>query len=504
MAARLLVLGIDGASPGWVAGQIAAGELPELARIQERGCYGPLRSTPNMLSPSAWTSMVTGVNPGKHGIFGFFDRVPGTYRFRPSDARARAADPWWVLASRAGLRTLTLNVPCSWPADAVNGVLVAGWLTPSPRVPGFTHPADLATDLAARFGAYPLHSDVQRLAAARRWDRLRARVVGNLRRKAQIACHLLARERWDLMTVVFTDTDAAQHYCWHLTDRAHPEHDARLRAATGDVVLAAYQELDRALPCLLAAADPDVLLIVSDHGCGPNGRAHLLLPELLEARGWQVRRGEYVSRLCVAAQSLLPAGLKHRLGARRLGGRWDAVSRLLVGGIVWPRTRAFTAVFGGRADLWLNIIGREPQGALAAADCPGLCAALQEALLGWRHPQSGEALVAALHHRDALYRGPQLSLAPDLLVQWQEDIKPVVGRRGAPEAPQTGAHRREGLLLAAGAGIRRGEVSGAAVEDIMPTVLHLCGLPVPGYCDGRVLSDLLAEPPDVRIDADAY
>ncbi|MGD9498836.1 MAG: phosphodiesterase, partial [Armatimonadota bacterium] len=79
-----------------------------------------------------------------------------------------------------------------------------------------------------------------------------------------------------------------------------------------------------------------------------------------------------------------------------------------------------------------------------------------------------------------------------------------VGRRGAPEAPQTGAHRREGLLLAAGAGIRRGEVSGAAVEDIMPTVLHLCGLPVPGYCDGRVLSDLLAEPPDVRIDADAY
>jgi len=512
MAARVLLIGIDGASPTWLDARMADGELPELARLREAGCFGPLCSTPNMTSPSAWTSIATGVNPGRHGIFGFFDRVPGTYRFRPSDARARAAEPWWVIASRAGLRTATLNVPCSWPADRVDGLQIAGWLTPSPLAPGFTHPPELARELAGRFGDYPLHSDIQRLVATRRYAAARDRIIANLRRKAEIACDVLARERWDVASVVFTDTDAAQHYFWHLTDAAHPEHDPAMRADVGDVVLAAYREIDRALPGLLdAAGDPDVVLIVSDHGAGPDHRGHLYLPALLDALGRQVRRRRPLRRVIAAAQRLLPAGFKHRLAARAQATGRDLVSRMLVGDIVWPRTRAFTAVHGGRADVWLNVEGREPEGALSADEADRLADELRDTLMQCRDVETGAAVIAGVHDREAVYDGPHVELAPDLLVEWREDAPPLGGlrcgelvvTRAEGEQLHTGAHRRDGVVMAAGRGIRSGDVEGAGVEDIAPTLLHLCGLAVPGYCDGGVIDQLFDEAPRVAIDTRA-
>ncbi len=508
---RVLLIGIDGASPAWLARWMAEGELPELARLREDGCLGPLRSTPNMMSPSAWTSMATGVNPGRHGIFGFFDRLPGTYRFRPSDARACMADPWWIIASRAGLRVAVLNVPCSWPADAVNGVQVAGWLTPSPGSPGFTHPPELARELAVRFGDYPLHSDIQRLIVTGRVAAARERVLSNLRRKAEIACYLLGRERWDLMAVVFTDTDAAQHYLWHLTDPAHPSHDARTPKAVGDVVLAAYREIDRALPLLIDAAQPDVVLVVSDHGVGIEHRGHLFLPGMLDALGWQARRRTFARGLARMAARLAPASVKHRLAARATRAAHDVVASMLVGDVSWRRTRAFALAHGGRTDVALNVRGREPEGVLDGEDVADAIAELRGLLLECVDPATGDPVVEDVACREDIYAGPQVAFAPDLLVRWREELPPLSGLRCAgitvtrAEGGQlhTGGHRRDGMVLAAGEGIGRGGIAGARVEDIAPTLLHLAGLPVPRYCDGRVVEEIFREAPAVTFDDEA-
>ncbi len=503
---RTLLIGIDGASPTWLARWMAEGKLPELARLRDGGCLGPLRSTPNMMSPSAWTSITTGVGPGRHGVFGFFDRLPGSYRFRPSDARARAADPWWVIASRAGLRTAVLNVPCTWPADAVNGLQVAGWLTPSARAPGFTCPPELAGELAVRFGDYPLHSDVQRLVATGRLAATRDRILRSLHRKAEIARHLLARERWDLMAVVFADTDAAQHYLWHLTDPAHPAHGAGARATVGDVVLAAYQEIDRAIPALLDAARPDVVLVVSDHGVGVEHRGHLFLPGVLDALGWQVRKRSRLRGIAQAAGRLLPAGVKHRLAART--GR-DIAGSMLVGDVTWARTRAFTIAHGGRTDIALNVRGREPEGALDAEDVADAVAELCGLLADCVDPATGVPVLEDIARRGDVYAGPYVALAPDLLMRWREDLPPLAGLRcgditvthAEGDQLHTGGHRGDGVLLAAGDGVNRGgTVAGARVEDIAPTLLHLAGLPVPRYCDGRVVEGIFREAPEVRFD----
>ncbi|MGC9320413.1 MAG: alkaline phosphatase family protein [Armatimonadota bacterium] len=505
---RILLVGIDGASPTLLRRWMEAGELPTLAELCEAGCFGPLRSTPNMTSPSAWTSMSTGVQPGRHGIFNFFDRVPGTPRFRLSTASVRCAEPWWLIASRAGRRVAVLNVPCSWPADAINGVQVAGWLAPSPRAPGFTHPPELADELAARSGGYPLHSDVQRLVAAHRHGAACRRILTNLRRKAEVAAELLARERYDLMTVVFTDTDAAQHYYLHLSDPAHPQHDPSLAEGVGDVVLAAYREVDRALARLIDAGEPDVVLVASDHGARPAHRGELYLPRLFDALGWQARRRGLLRWVAGRLGRIIPAGLKHRVAARRR----DLASELLAGDIAWERTRAFSLLVGGRADAWLNVAGRDERGLLPEAEVRQMRQEIREVLHSCRSAATGERLIERVTAREELYDGPWVAFAPDMLVRWCEGLRPIRGLRHGqtlidrPEQPplQTGSHAPEGVFIASGSGIRSGAaLRDASICDVAATLLHLSGLTIPGYFDGRVVAEVLREPAEAQMDGRA-
>lgn len=490
---RVLLIGIDGAPPALLERWMAEGELPALSALRGAGSFGVLRSTPSMTSPSAWTAIATGVNPGRHGIFGFFDRAPGTWRFRQNDARSRAVEPWWVSASRAGLPTATLNMPCSWPADEVLGIQVAGWLAPSDRSEGFTHPASLADEVRARFGAYPLHSDVQRLVASGRHEAARDRILANIRRKAEIAEHLLTRERWELMTGVFSDTDPAAHYYWHLTDPAHPSHDPRLRDEVGEIMLLAYREVDRAIERLTARlSDLDAVLVVSDHGAGPSGDAALYLPGLVDALGWQVRRRGPLRRVVTALQQRLPAGIKHRIG-RAVGARGDErTTRLLIGDVDRRRTRVLSFYQGGRADLWLNP-------SLSAQERAATLREVRETLLECREMRGDVPAIAEIVASEEAYQGPHCARSPDLLVRWREDFTAAQGLRcgGAvnlrPELQplQTGDHRPEGVIIAAGRGIAVGVRPNARVEDVAPTLLHLCGLPVPEDLDGRVIEEML-------------
>ena len=78
-ARRVLVIGLDGLEPSIVEPMVAAGELPNLARIRERGGYSRLATTFPAQTPVAWSSFATGTNPGGHGIFDFLRRDPTTY-----------------------------------------------------------------------------------------------------------------------------------------------------------------------------------------------------------------------------------------------------------------------------------------------------------------------------------------------------------------------------------------------------------------------------------------
>ena len=84
---RMLILGWDGATWDLLREWVDAGELPVLGRVLNEGRWGPMRTVVPPGTGPAWSSLVTGKNPGKHGVYEFMARREGSYRIGPLDGR---------------------------------------------------------------------------------------------------------------------------------------------------------------------------------------------------------------------------------------------------------------------------------------------------------------------------------------------------------------------------------------------------------------------------------
>jgi predicted AlkP superfamily phosphohydrolase/phosphomutase len=145
---KVIVIGLDGLEPTLVESLLERGELPNLARICRSGFYSRLRTTYPAQTPVAWSSFATGTNPGGHGIFDFISRDPLTYlpdaalsRFErpqnpftpPRVVNQRKGTPLWTVLSRAGVPSVVLRCPCTFPPDEINGRMLSGVGVPDLR-----------------------------------------------------------------------------------------------------------------------------------------------------------------------------------------------------------------------------------------------------------------------------------------------------------------------------------------------------------------------------------
>jgi predicted AlkP superfamily phosphohydrolase/phosphomutase len=286
---RVLIVGLDGATFDVIRPLVDAGRLPHLARLMERGAWGDLRSTLPPLSPVAWSSFLTGKNPGHHGVFGFEEIVAGTHDFRPVAATCAGHATLWRLASDQGRRVVAIDIPFSYPPEPVNGCLIAGYGTPTGDEVVFTHPAALRQELRQRFGecevAVPrMKAAPPREALFNRWDR----ILDNRRR---IADHLMHTEDWDVFMIVLGVTDHMQHAAWTYYDPLHADAQSPDAPQFREALLRYYEEADAFIGRLLdAAGEPVHVLVLSDHGFGTTWRGHLVRRTLEEA-GWLRYKG---------------------------------------------------------------------------------------------------------------------------------------------------------------------------------------------------------------------
>jgi predicted AlkP superfamily phosphohydrolase/phosphomutase len=137
---KTVLIGIDGATLDLALPWIKEGKLPAFAKIKNKGVHGKLRSTTPYYSAPAWVSMVTGVQPGKHGIYDFFRT--DTPNKNIVNSRYRKAPAIWKMLSNKGKRSIIVNVPGSYPPEKINGVMITGLLTPSPDS-NYTYPKEL-------------------------------------------------------------------------------------------------------------------------------------------------------------------------------------------------------------------------------------------------------------------------------------------------------------------------------------------------------------------------
>ena len=147
---RVAVIGLDGVGVPLVRDLTARGLMPNLAKLLAGGTVAPMRSSIPVISSVSWTSFMTGRNPGKHGVYGFTDVKPGTFTmFFPNFGNVRG-DTLWDVAGRAGKRSIVLNVPNTYPARPLEGLLVSGFVAVNLERAVF--PASLLPLMAADFG----------------------------------------------------------------------------------------------------------------------------------------------------------------------------------------------------------------------------------------------------------------------------------------------------------------------------------------------------------------
>lgn len=509
MAVPVVLIGLDGGDPDLVFRWIEEGHLPTLKYLFERGTGGVLLSTPNAISPEAWSSFATGLRPGRHGVFSFLDRIPGTYRLIYSGSRLREGVTFWRAASHHGKRVAVLFEPTTYPAEAINGVHICGWMAPEALEEGLMYPAELQEEIARRFPHYQRHeTGLRQYVEAGRYEEAIEWKLRSVQGKGDVACFIAEQGPWDCFVCAFIETDSMQHYFWdYMTGEREAAEPVR------QAILRTYQAADAQMARLLERLPSDACVIVfSDHGARKNNRGHLYLKGLLQAMGLEVSRPGGEERLNRFRQwqrrlyALVPAGLRARLKPHLKG----LVSRLATAqyasDIDFGRSRAYSFYSSGMAQIWLNIAGRDPQGLVQpGAEQEQLIQEITEVLLQATEAETGAPLVQAVHRKEELYEGPYIHRAPDLLVDWTEAVvragirsryqgrEFVVTEYCRDESSLRFAiHRREGLLIVSGGGAQ-GQPQGAAIEDVPVNALALMEVPPPGELDGRVWQEVFPE-----------
>ncbi|MEO8448700.1 MAG: alkaline phosphatase family protein [Gemmatimonadota bacterium] len=184
---KVVVIGLDGLEPKIVDSMLQAGELPNLARLRDRGGYSRVATTTPAQTPVAWSTFATGVNPGGHGIYDFIRRDPKTYlpdlglnRYEqknaflpPKAVNLRRGTPLWELLGAAGVPSAIIRCPCSYPPDAVKG----GRMLSGMGVPDLRGGLGTSTFYTFDPAVQPQESEsVVRLE--RRGDRVHAHLIG--------------------------------------------------------------------------------------------------------------------------------------------------------------------------------------------------------------------------------------------------------------------------------------------------------------------------------------
>lgn len=497
--AKVLLIGLDGATFDVIHPLIAAGKLPNLARLMQSGAWGPLRSAIPPITPTAWTSVFTGKNPGKHGIYDFQELDPATYQRRPVHTDRHQEKPLWALLDEAGKRSIIIDVPFTYPPQPLNGLMITGYGTPRTPDTRFTYPGDFKNYLPPA-----LHSEIRVGLPQHRFDRSQA-LIDEWRQvmdgRNRLLQHLIRHEAWDFFFAVLTITDNMGHIFWTYVDPNHPNYHKTEGAHFREAFFDAYAQCDTILGDLLSRVGSDTTtLVMSDHGFGSIYPRQYLFQRLLDggylAYQAKARAGGLHGRLlkmAVRTYNGLPFLREWVKGLRPQNKRAFTQTLQKAGfvpgakGIDHTRSQVLPTEFG--LQLWLNSSDRFANGPVPAAAKADLQAELSAYLLAEVETQSGQPIIAAVHRGKEVYSGETAVARPDLIIEYNNFFQPGAARTHLNPKLE-GGHTPWGILLAGGTAVQPTQVENASLIDLAPTILHLLEQPIPPDMDGRVLTEL--------------
>jgi predicted AlkP superfamily phosphohydrolase/phosphomutase len=493
---RTVLFGVDGLTFRVLHPLIERGDLPNFCKLSEKGCEAILESKYPPVTPAAWTSISTGMKPASHGVYDFWEyeeEQSVIARTAHVQTHRKGAKAIWNILSDYNKQVLVINVPITYPAEAVNGVMVSGYLTPSSDV-DFTYPVNFKEELYRVVPDYMIdleHEDMFSMKLTGKSDPLIDATLRMTQRRIQLTLYLMKEKSWDFCYVAFVGADRLQHPLW----------DDIMSLETRATEY--FRQLDYGLGLILEQLSPDDnLFVVSDHGF--QGASHFFdINEYLYSKGLLKpnfdNKRRQASRYTTLKHTLRQVGLLHvarraKRILKKTGAMQEYVGDVLqpvLTDIDWEQTKAYvpsmSGFLGGYADIFL---GQDLDEVTLAQLC--------EDLKSLRHPRTEQPLIDAIYTTEVFGKGPYAPREPHLLLLPTDGItfRMSLGNARLWDDANTtrGTHQKDGVLYAYGGRIKQGfKASNAELYDIVPTILHGMGLPLPGQFDGCVLDELFVE-----------
>ena len=509
MTKRVLVIGIDSGTFDLIKPWAQAGHLPNLGKLIESGVHGSFVDSWLPITAPRWTTISTGKNPGKHGIFDFSNMLTN-YKTKPVSSKDIDAKPLYSLISDANKKVLVLNYPITYPCTCVDGHMVAGMPAPMLNEKA-VYPLEILEEIKAR-NYKILPEEVYDGTNEESILKELHEVIDN---QCTLAKEFVTTKEWEFCFNVFFNTDIAGHWFWKHMDETHPEHNQRA-AKYKDAILDVYKKADKSVGELIEAAGKDTtVFIVSDHGMGPLYKDIFINNWLLQ-KGFLKLKKNAVSRVKYAMHKggftlenmyaiVKKTGLA-KLTAKNSDEAENARQFILNNFFIsfddvdWTQTVAFSSTNYG--PIFINLKGRQEQGIVnPGEEYEKVCREVANSLLEIKD-EKGEQVVEVVKIKREIVSGDHLDQAPDIVFRIK-GMKYTTNRYfefgsnklfGSPHRGMSGDHRDNGIFIANGPDIKKSsEQVTFRMIDLAPTVLHLLELPIPSDMDGKAVISIFDE-----------
>lgn len=429
VAKKIFVLGIDGLSFELVNTLLSKNVLPNFAGIIKNGYLRRMNSTLPEVSSTAWSTFMTGVNPGEHGIFGFMDFEKQSYKIVFPDSGFLKSETLWDIIGRFDLKSIVINLPSTYPAKKINGILTAGFVAVDLKKATYPESAyEYLKNINYRM-------DVDTTKASKSLDDFFEDIIITLEKRIEVILHYLDHE-WDLFIGTITESDRLHHFMWSASDEKNKYHRnfldfyVKIDGLIGEIHKKLTEKYNNDF----------VLLIISDHGF-TDLKQEVYLNSFLRENGY------------LEFKKFPPGSLEE----------------------INPKSAAFAL---DPSRIYINRAGRYPYGCVSDSEYDAVRNDIKERFLSLNF--DGDPVIKNVFFKEDIYSGPCYDNAPDiiLLANHGYDLKGAITKETVfGKGIFTGAHTRDGAIFFINNTVLS-DLSPPAIDivDVAPTILKLLGI----------------------------